>query len=325
MKESNLEIAELGLGGGKGDLDQKEELEFGTVLDIEKIMETCKKDIQDQQLLSKVSDVLTNALKEGKSTIDLAVDLTSIHDGEDADVSLENLSSILSSHVNKPLENSSILNRTIRFPYSRHSSFYELCHLVDAFKPRDLFPCTVDEKTWDPELSMRHLFEPFCSGDTFCHDNEMMKIYEARLEEESHERSTQDASQDETQSNGVAQGVELDHLDPDIPNEGSSTPAECVIDLEDFCTATTKAARIDTGMDTELRVPEAFPPTSETTSSLQGKRSTKEALYTARQRRHKRLKNAKIAYEAALGINGLTWADLGGLVSARTNYEEEEL
>lgn len=37
----------------------------------------------------------------------------------------------------------------ITFPYSRHAAYDELCDLVKAFKPRDVYPCTVDEKRWD--------------------------------------------------------------------------------------------------------------------------------------------------------------------------------
>jgi len=40
------------------------------------------------------------------------------------------------------------LPRKITFPYSRHSSYEELCHLVGIFDPKDIYPCTVNEKTW---------------------------------------------------------------------------------------------------------------------------------------------------------------------------------
>lgn len=40
------------------------------------------------------------------------------------------------------------LPRLITFPYSRHSSYHELCELVAAFKPADVYPCTVDERRW---------------------------------------------------------------------------------------------------------------------------------------------------------------------------------
>lgn len=40
------------------------------------------------------------------------------------------------------------LPRTITFPYSRHSSYPELCDFVSAWKPKDIWPCTVDENEW---------------------------------------------------------------------------------------------------------------------------------------------------------------------------------
>lgn len=40
------------------------------------------------------------------------------------------------------------LPTVIQFPYARHSSYAELCLLVDTFKPRDIWPCTVNPKYW---------------------------------------------------------------------------------------------------------------------------------------------------------------------------------
>jgi DNA cross-link repair 1C protein len=40
------------------------------------------------------------------------------------------------------------LPRNITFPYSRHASYVELCHLVKVFNPKDVYPCTVDEQNW---------------------------------------------------------------------------------------------------------------------------------------------------------------------------------
>lgn len=41
-----------------------------------------------------------------------------------------------------------VLPNTIRFPYSRHSSYSELCDFLNVFKPRDVWPCTVDREKW---------------------------------------------------------------------------------------------------------------------------------------------------------------------------------
>lgn len=40
------------------------------------------------------------------------------------------------------------LPRTIRFPYARHSSYPEICELVNLFKPSDVWPCTEDPVEW---------------------------------------------------------------------------------------------------------------------------------------------------------------------------------
>ncbi len=45
-------------------------------------------------------------------------------------------------------EDTEALPDVITFPYSRHSSYFELCHLVGTFKPKDVWPCTVDTREW---------------------------------------------------------------------------------------------------------------------------------------------------------------------------------
>ena len=63
--------------------------------------------------------------------------------------------------------------RFITFPYSRHSSYAELCHLVKVFNPKDVYPCTVDEINWDEDVSMETLFGRECEANNFRHDDEM--------------------------------------------------------------------------------------------------------------------------------------------------------
>jgi hypothetical protein len=244
--------------------------------------------------------------------------------------------------------------RTIRFPYSRHSSFAELCGLVDAFKPKDVFPCTVDEKKWDPELSMQHLFGPFCSSDIFRHDNDMMKIYEARLEQEAYERRMQSESQNETQSSGAGTGSPhaVHNAISNIDGSGSAGSEEQNVDSGNYFTAPADVLllRKDTAAEAASEIPAQMQhretlPTDQledgqdititdhtglssapnATPSTVVKRPASEAPSASSEQKHKRLKNWEIAYEAALGINGLTWADYGGLVSARPQTEEEEL
>lgn len=176
-RTGHIEIAEPGAGGGKGDLAQKEELEL-TSNARKKLRELCHQSIKDPDLLSKVLQRLGRA-----SVIDS--DKVQLHRGKqesELDSTLQRLVSALTSNVFRESDDNieSLQHRTIRFPYSRHSSYSELCELVAAFRPRDVFPCTVDEATWTPEVSMRQLFGHYCSSQTFRHDASMMPIFEAR-------------------------------------------------------------------------------------------------------------------------------------------------
>ncbi|KAK4103240.1 hypothetical protein N658DRAFT_514742 [Parathielavia hyrcaniae] len=70
------------------------------------------------------------------------------------------------------------LPNIVTFPYSRHSSYPELCHLVRAFKPRDVWPCTVDSPRWLGEgITVRCLFAEYCSGEDFRHDDFMRERF----------------------------------------------------------------------------------------------------------------------------------------------------
>ena len=56
--------------------------------------------------------------------------------------------------TDKALVQAELLPRVITFPYSRHSSYAELCHLVRVFNPKDIYPCTVDVANWDEGMSL---------------------------------------------------------------------------------------------------------------------------------------------------------------------------
>jgi len=52
------------------------------------------------------------------------------------------------------------LPKIITFPYSRHSSYAELRHLVRVFKPVDIYPCTVNKADWhDSESTYNRTLE----------------------------------------------------------------------------------------------------------------------------------------------------------------------
>lgn len=66
------------------------------------------------------------------------------------------------------------LPRVITFPYSRHSSYPEQCRFVEAFRPRDVWPCTTNTSEWlGNNISIARLFGRYCSGKTFSYDRKL--------------------------------------------------------------------------------------------------------------------------------------------------------
>jgi hypothetical protein len=215
-------MAELGAGGGKGDLDQQHELEVGDASALGMLMSLCATKMQDQpKLLSSVMEMLASIMRDPVRAI--ALDATILYSeqlGRDQDgvteleqMPLDRLIPILASLAVRKGERSNedaavlpteqaanLKNRstnlpnrivshlpfqyhmviidifTKTFPYSRHSSYTELCHLIEAFKPKDIWPCTVDKANWSAAQSMSflfgHLYDTPCK---FAHDQEMFR------------------------------------------------------------------------------------------------------------------------------------------------------
>lgn len=177
-RDGQVEIAEPGAGGGEGDLSQKEDLELSTCAR-RKLRGLCHQSITDPGLLSKVLRRLGHASVIDSKSADFKLQLHKGRQESEIDLTLQRLVSVLASNASRE-SHENVGPRTIRFPYSRHSSYSELCGLVSAFRPRDVFLCTVDESTWTPEISMRALFGHHCSSQMFRHDAYMMPIFEAR-------------------------------------------------------------------------------------------------------------------------------------------------
>jgi DNA cross-link repair 1C protein len=72
---------------------------------------------------------------------------------------------------------------------------------VQAFKPKDIYPCTVDRYTYTSDISMEMLFGDICSANTFQADKELhaeLGIKDAEAEES--QRSTSTPSRDRSKS-----------------------------------------------------------------------------------------------------------------------------
>ncbi|KAK5018274.1 swr1 complex component [Cryomyces antarcticus] len=202
--DNGVELPELGAGGGKGDLSQMPELEISDLNAVEQLMDFVAERLDDSVNTATVVGLLQGAAGQRNIKLDTTTlkDRDSVHHRDQAaeckllldELPLEDLAGLLldaardvkntgsSAVVGKPCQRelevpknpTKDLPREITFPYSRHSSYDELRMLVRAFKPKDIYPCTVDEHQWSFEVSMETLFGDLCSTDTFRHDEEML-------------------------------------------------------------------------------------------------------------------------------------------------------
>lgn len=206
--EDGSEIAELGAGGGHGDLYQhQDEVDLGDKMVVDALRLLYEKTCEDPVLL-KAFDERVAALKCGQN-------LT--FEGLDLDPAVEvTLRDFLTALANKPeagIKHSSRIASTniIHFPYSRHSSYDELHHLLSLFCPKDICPCTVDIDRWEQDqLSMESLFGDVCSGSTFKYDRDIEQEIERR-------RPLEDVETEATQKNdGRTQSQTSEQGEPDL-------------------------------------------------------------------------------------------------------------
>ncbi|CAG8974477.1 hypothetical protein HYALB_00010863 [Hymenoscyphus albidus] len=181
--KSGAEIAEVGVGGGDGDLSQSPQL-----------------DLNNPAVFQKLLQLVSNG--EGAADLKLALStafrsLTKVLTLDDADFEKgdeTSLTDLIKTMTKSPTTKKRAspapppastlptsadkdgLPKLITFPYSRHSSLPELQDLVRIFKPKDVYPCTVDEVSWHEAISMESLFGSHCSDKIFRHDIEMREI-----------------------------------------------------------------------------------------------------------------------------------------------------
>jgi hypothetical protein len=355
---NGTEIAELGAGGGKGDLDQKEALEPCGARELDKLMNLCAETIQDEQVLSKVLELLKQTFDRSDGNLDLDMQLQKASIDSQDGLSLRVLVSVLSLSASKPAITEEPRNRTIRFPYSRHSSYSELCELVAAFRPQDVFPCTVDEGHWAPGLSMETLFGEYCSVSTFRHDDEMTALYEARVRQQNGKRKQE--SQDTQSTNDelptsatvikrfresfedssdrefatadeAPDGTGEQFVDNKAPtSRGPRFPHTSTANFSSLWHRCTHVTNNYVASSSSPAPRPVCPPSnlaSDTLPALATPESPRTATFASSRsslrKRKKKMTNRQLAYEAAIGTR-LTWADYGGLTSTRTREECDE-
>ena len=343
---NGAEIPEVGAGGGKGDLDQTDELETSDAEVVEKLMQLCSAKIESKEELNQVLALLRKTVSEGKGRISLG-DIMGQSQLQDDDLPLQEVVSALTSAVSDAKTTSSAQANVIKFPYSRHSSYTELCTLVEALQPRDIYPCTVDEKTWLPAISMRSLFGQYCSASVFRHDAEMMEMYELRVSreqrgkrgrEETPEETQRSVIDEETQMEGASQSPEAAFQtgkNRSVPSEKISASEPLTMPLAASAIPPTSSSAMPHLRQSHDSPSPKKPPVLPSSSMPKppnnpppvlppstAPKASSSHLRSVLKRFEPRMSARAIAYYAAIGM-GLTWEDLGGLVSTRRHGEEE--
>ena len=86
-------------------------------------------------------------------------------DRQEDDLSLSELTKYImrsltkkrSTNVIESKQQNQGLPRVVTFPYSRHSSYDELCDLVRVFRPKDVYACTVDADAWHDGMFLYYI------------------------------------------------------------------------------------------------------------------------------------------------------------------------
>ncbi|KAI2464736.1 Metallo-hydrolase/oxidoreductase [Annulohypoxylon bovei var. microspora] len=192
------DMVEVGIGGGGDDLAQKPSLETEDILALI--------EIENDQLLGEIGTEVKRILKKALATsrdVEIDMEMSDFREKESITEILKSLVKKVNATRNpvKKLEENdqpSKLSNRIVFPYARHSSLLELRHFVETFKPKDIWPCTVDPACWmEKGITMRGLFGDLCTGDVFEHDLLINQLEE--LQRNLREEAEEGGSEPETQ------------------------------------------------------------------------------------------------------------------------------
>ena len=174
--QDGTELLEIGAGGGGGDLYQTAELDIQDLATLEALQSFANETFQDKTIVARLQDALARTSQAGE----MRVSLDTLGLGLDEEVSIKRFIQLMSStsqprgrQTAREIQPGSIKDRVIHFPYSRHSSYDELRHLVSTFRPRDCCACTVEIEAWTEEVSMQSLFGDLCSGTIFFYDSQV--------------------------------------------------------------------------------------------------------------------------------------------------------
>ncbi|KAH6965648.1 hypothetical protein EDB82DRAFT_307277 [Fusarium venenatum] len=170
------DLAEVGVGGGGEDLKQGAELDLdqaslNVLLNLARSSSATSTDMPDM-----LREGLEQLVSAGNNIpLDWDADTLSTHSVKEVVTML--VKKLRKNSKNQKSVHEEVLPKKICFPYSRHSSLPELCHFIEAFQPKDVWPCTVNTAEWLRKgITIGSLFGRFCSGMDFEHDRVMQAL-----------------------------------------------------------------------------------------------------------------------------------------------------
>ncbi|KAI0004386.1 Metallo-hydrolase/oxidoreductase [Xylariaceae sp. FL0662B] len=201
--QNGQDMLEVGIGGGGSDLARTTTLEADDIIGILEII------TKANGIFGEAGHDIKHVLEKflvGASEMTLGINMSEFTKKESMtdmiESILQRINEIRNPVIKRAQDNdSSSLPNKITFPYARHSSLPELRHFVRTFRPKDIWPCTVDPPEWDERgITMQELFGDCCSGDVFQHDkwmelwSEMRRGSQGGREDEEHPETQRSAA-----------------------------------------------------------------------------------------------------------------------------------
>ncbi|KAK0708267.1 beta-lactamase-like protein [Lasiosphaeris hirsuta] len=192
------DVADVGFGGGGDDLERDVELDYLLPTEVETLMDViCNIDEVPGELKEHIRQFLLQASASGRK---IPLDLERATFGDKNETKIVNAFQAIAKmprlgrDAKRTYGPKEALPNLVTFPYSRHSSYPELCHLLEALKPRDVWPCTVNPREWfEHDITIKGLFGRYCSGTIFKHDD-LMKVYASNARADVGSNDSQDTT-----------------------------------------------------------------------------------------------------------------------------------